>query len=98
MSREDMEIVRAQFEATNRRDWAAVMAVYDEDVVLFVHASAGPDAGTFTGREALGAWFGDWFRSFGKHYRFDVEQARSIGDRVLVVTRHRTWADQRNRG
>ena len=89
MSRENLEVVRLQIEAANRRDWAAVMSAYDEDVVLVASTSVGPDAGVMCGREAVGTWWGDWFRSFGKDYTFDVEDLRSIGDRVLCVARHR---------
>ena len=33
-------------------------------------------------------WFGEWFLAFDKDYRFEVEEARSVGDRVLTVARH----------
>ena len=88
MSQENVEIVREVFEHLNRRDWAAVMAAYDEEVVLVVHENAAPDAGIFCGREAVGRWFGEWFLAFGKDYRFEIEEARSVGDRVLTVARH----------
>jgi ketosteroid isomerase-like protein len=88
MSRENLEIVQGHFDGANRRDWAAVMAGYDEEVVLVVHANVAPDAGVFNGREAVGRWFGDWFRVFGKDYRFEVEEARSVGEHVLAVARH----------
>jgi ketosteroid isomerase-like protein len=86
MSQENVEIVRGQFEATNRRDFPAAMAAYAEDVVLVVHW--GLTAGTFRGREAVGGWFGDWFRAFGAGYQFDIEEARAIGEQVFLVARH----------
>jgi ketosteroid isomerase-like protein len=88
MSQESVEIVREIYEDMNRRDWAAVMTPMDEDAVLVVHESVGPDAGIFRGRDAVARWFGDWFLAFGKDYRFEVEEARSVGDSVLVVARH----------
>lgn len=88
MSGENVETVLAHFEDVNRRDWAAVMAAYDEEVVLVVHGDVAPDAGVFNGREAVGRWFGDWFRAFGKDYHFDVVEVRSIGERVIAVARH----------
>src|SRR5437764_15355777 len=88
MSQESVEVVRELYECMNRRDWAAILAAFDEDVVLVVHESVGPDAGSFRGREAVGRWFGDWFLTFGKDYRFEIEEARSVGDRVLTVARH----------
>jgi ketosteroid isomerase-like protein len=57
MSQDRVEIVRAQFEATNRRDFAAAMDAYDENVVLVVKGLF--PSGTFLGREAVGGWFGD---------------------------------------
>jgi ketosteroid isomerase-like protein len=85
---ENLEIVREIYEEMNRRNWPAILAALDEQVVLVVHESVGPEAGTFRGREAVGRWFGDWFLAFGKDYRFELEEARSLGDRVLVVARH----------
>jgi ketosteroid isomerase-like protein len=40
------------------------------------------------GREAVGGWFGDWFGAFGHDYYFDVEEARAVGERVLITARH----------
>jgi ketosteroid isomerase-like protein len=89
MSREHVEVVRAQFEAVNRRDFTAAMDAYAEGAVLVVDPAAVPtSAGTFCGRETIGNWFGDWFRSFAGDYRFDIEEARAVGGRVLVTARH----------
>jgi len=88
MSQENVDLVREIYERINRRDWAAILAAFDEEVVLVVHESVGPDAGIFRGPEAVGRWFGDWFLAFGKDYRFEVEEARSVGERVFVVARH----------
>jgi len=88
VSQENVEIACAAFEQMNRRDWAAVMSAYDENVVLVVNEGAAPDTGIFRGREAVGRWFGEWFLAFDKDYRFELEEARSVGDRVLTVARH----------
>ena len=88
MSQQNVEVVREIYEDMNRRNWANVLAAMHEDVVLVVHESVGPDAGTFHGREAASQWFGNWFLAFDKDYRFEVEEARSVGDRVFVVARH----------
>jgi ketosteroid isomerase-like protein len=89
MSQENVEIVRRLFDATNLRDFTEAMNLYDEGVVLVVDASVLPtSAGKFCGRDAVGSWFADWFRSFGADYRFDIEEARAVGERVLVVARH----------
>jgi|GEM_PF-1156261 uncharacterized protein len=86
---EHVEIVRGQFEATNRRDFTTAMDAYAEEVVLVVAPDLAPlNAGTFRGREAVGDWFGDWFRSFAGDYRFDIEEAFAVAERVFVFARH----------
>ncbi len=89
MSQRDIEIVRAQYEATNERDFPRAMSYYAEDVDLVVHPDASLERGTFSGREAVGEWFGNWFRSFEPDFRFDVTEARDLGGVVLLVASHR---------
>lgn len=89
MSEGNVQVVQRYFESTNRGDFAAAMTAYADDVVLVIDGDAIPTAaGTFTGRQAVGDWFADWFRSFARGYQFRVEEARSFGERVLVVARH----------
>jgi ketosteroid isomerase-like protein len=76
MSQQDVEIVLDQFAATNERDFEPRSSKFLE-------------VGTFEGREAVGRWFGEWFRHFQPDYRFDVEEARDLGDAVLIVASHR---------
>jgi ketosteroid isomerase-like protein len=89
MSQEDVEIVLDQFAATNERDFARAMSHYADDVELIVPANSSfPEVGTFRGREAVGRWFGEWFRHFQPDYRFEIEEARDLGDAVLIVASH----------
>jgi ketosteroid isomerase-like protein len=85
MSQQDVDIVREQYEATNERDFPRAMGYYAEDVELVVHPGASLESGTFRGREAVGEWFGNWFRAFRPDYRFDITEARDLGDIVLLV-------------
>ena len=89
MSREDVDVVLDQFAAVNERDFERAMNLYADDVELFVHPAAFLEGGEFRGREAVGEWFGDWFRTFERDYRFDIEEARDLGDIVLLVASHR---------
>jgi ketosteroid isomerase-like protein len=83
------EVVVGQFEAVNARDFAAAMDAYAEDVELLVHDQLGElSGGTATGKEAVGEWFGDWFRQFAPDYRFEIEEVRESGDIVFLVARH----------
>lgn len=88
MSKQNVEVVRDQFAAVNERDFPRAMGHYAEDVVLLVDRDAFVEAGRFEGREAVGRWFGSWFATFEPGYRFEIEEARDLGDRVLLVASH----------
>jgi ketosteroid isomerase-like protein len=79
-------VVLAQFEAVNRRDWATAMDLYAEDVELVV--PTGLNGGTFRGRDRVGAWFGDWFRTFRGGIHFDFREVRETGDQVALWAHH----------
>ena len=53
-----------QFAATNDRDFPRAMIYYADEVELLVDPDAFLQGGTFSGREAVGRWFGDWFATF----------------------------------
>jgi ketosteroid isomerase-like protein len=89
MSRENVEVVVGMFENVNVRDFRAAMDAYADDVVLGLHG----DLSTLgeeevVGRDAVGRWFGDWFRTFDSDYRFEIEETTDWRDRVLIVARH----------
>jgi ketosteroid isomerase-like protein len=66
------------------------MATCADDVVLVVDERVVHlNAGVFTGRDAVGDWFADWFRSFASGYQFHIQEMRPIGKRVFLVLRHR---------
>jgi ketosteroid isomerase-like protein len=85
MSQKSVDIVLAQYEATNARDFSRAMSYYAEDVELVVDPEASLERGTFRGREAVGRWFGNWLSTFEPGYHFDVTEARDLGDVVLLV-------------
>jgi ketosteroid isomerase-like protein len=89
MSQENVDVVLEQFAATNERDFGRAMSLYTEDVDLVVPRDAFLEWGTRQGREAVGRWFGDWFATFEPGYHFDIEEARDLGDLVLLVASHR---------
>jgi ketosteroid isomerase-like protein len=84
VSDQDIEIVRDQFQAVNERDFERAMDLYAEDVVLVVHPGFGLETGTFEGKEAVGEWFGNWFRTFGSGLRFNIDEAREIGGVIYL--------------
>jgi ketosteroid isomerase-like protein len=93
MSQENVEVVVRQFESVNARDFAAVMDAYTEDVTVVPH---GDFVGVLGGQVAAGRmrWLSgsgtSWtaLRHFAPYYRFEVEESRDLGDRVLIVATH----------
>lgn len=88
MSQDNVDVVRDQFAAVNERDFPRAMSHYAEDVLLVVDAGAFLESGTFSGREAVGRWFGNWFGTFERSYRFEIDEARDLGDSVLLIATH----------
>ena len=88
MSQANVDVVRDQFEAVNERDFRRAMSHYAEDVELVVDPHAFLASGTWKGREAVGAYFGDWFSTFEPGYRFELEETLDLGDKVLLVATH----------
>ena len=89
MSQEDVDIVVAQFQAVNERDFARAMDAYADDVVLVVSEAWGITAGTYEGKAAVGEWFGDWFRQFADDYRFEITETRDLGGGgLLLIAEH----------
>jgi ketosteroid isomerase-like protein len=84
---EQADFVRDYFASVNRRDFPRAMDAYADDVVLVVTGFF-PD-GAFSGREAVGRWFGEWFSAFGPDYHFDVVEVQEVDERLLVSANHR---------
>ena len=89
MSQENVEVVRAQFAATNERDFPRAMALYTDDVELVVQPAAFLDSGTFTGREAVGGWFANWFSTFEPSTRFATARSLAPSSMRASATRSR---------
>jgi ketosteroid isomerase-like protein len=88
MSQENVDLVRAQFAATNERDFPRAMSYYAEEVELVVDPDAFLEGGTFTGKHAVGQWFAGWFATFEPGYRFEIEEARDLGQLVFLDVTH----------
>jgi ketosteroid isomerase-like protein len=91
MSQENVEIVVGMFEAVNSRDWAAALDVHAENMTLALHGEVEHLSGgnEISGKQAVGEWFGDWYRQFGSDYRSEIEESRDLGDRVFLVATDR---------
>jgi ketosteroid isomerase-like protein len=84
MSQQNVDVVLDQFAATNAGDFPRAMELYTGDVELVVDHDAFLRGGTFTGREAVGAWFADWLTTFEPGYRFEIFEVRDLGDVVFL--------------
>jgi ketosteroid isomerase-like protein len=85
VSQADVDVVLDQFAAVNERDFERAMDRYAEVVRLFASEESGLKAGLFKGREAVGEWFGDWFRIFAPGYRFEIQEARELENGVILI-------------
>ena len=86
----DVEVVRRLFECTNRREFAGAMDCYADDVVLKlqdIDAAAMPDVAL--GEGAVGAWFGEWFATFGSDYHSKASRGWPARSRAEGTR----WAD-----
>ena len=84
MAQSDVDVVRDQFAAVNERDFPRAMGHYADDVVLVIETDF-PSSGTFEGKEAVGRWFGDWLGAFATDYRFEITDARDLGDGLVYL-------------
>jgi ketosteroid isomerase-like protein len=91
MSEENVEVIRDIIAAMNEGDYERAMGHLADDVVL--ENPAGVFAGTFRGREAVGEWFGDWFRTFDWNVHIDIREIAEIGDDCILLVH-----DLRGRG
>jgi len=85
VSQADVDVVLDQFDAVNQRDFERAMNGYAEDVILVVSENTGPYPGMHEGKKAVGEWFGDWFRTFDRNYRFDIEEVRELPEGLIFL-------------
>jgi len=89
MAKADVEVLRDHYAATNARDWKRVMSDYAEDVELIVPGGT-LRSGTFTGKDEVGEWFGDWLRTFDRDLRFEILEISELDDgSILLVAANR---------
>jgi len=84
VSEQDIDVVRDVFAAVNERDFARARAGHADDVVLVIREGF-LNQGTFEGHQGLIEWFGDWFRSFGSDYAFEIVEARELSEGLVFL-------------
>ena len=88
MSRENVEIMRAGIEAWNAKDWDALRAFYDPDVVLR-GTKEWPEQGPFLGLEAVMRQFTQMREPWDADTLEPISDFIDAGDRVVVRLRWR---------
>jgi ketosteroid isomerase-like protein len=84
MSQENVELARRAFDAFNRRDLDAFLALMDDRVEAGSRQVA--IEGGYHGHQGLRRWWTDLFAAFPR-YTADVEELRDLGDVMLVRIR-----------
>ena len=85
MSQDDVEVVRAAFDAWNRGP-EALGDILDSDVDWRAIEGAPDDVGPMRGLDAMRAYTRDWFDHFDD-LRLEPEELIDAGDRVVAVQR-----------
>lgn len=89
MSQADVDVVRSLWDAVERGDAEAVLALYDADVVWDV--SRGPlrgitGSGVYHGHAGLSAFFRSW-REAWDDARYELDELIDAGEHVVTVGR-----------
>jgi ketosteroid isomerase-like protein len=86
MSQENVEVVRAVFDAQRRRDWQAFPTLYDPEIEWEDASGLWGDWGTRRGFEDVrDAWI-SWFEAF-EDADFEIEDVLEAGDDVVTSMR-----------
>jgi len=89
MSQQDVETVRSAYDAFNRKDIPAVLAVYDPQIEWIEAGGGRSPAGTFRGPQSIA---NDVFATVPQNFedfRVEPEQFIDAGEHVVVVGRFR---------
>jgi ketosteroid isomerase-like protein len=84
MSQENIELVRAVYEAVDRGDLDTANSYLHPEIQFHTYVHA-PEAGVYRGKEAVQKYNKGLFAQF-ESLRIEVEELVDAGDRVVVVT------------
>jgi ketosteroid isomerase-like protein len=87
MSQENVELVRAAWEAWERRDMEALFAFYDPEIVWDQTRYAGGElAALYSGHDGVRRFFREWLAPFESYFAY-AEDFIDAGDAVVVSVR-----------
>ena len=80
MSQQNVELALESYDAFNRRDWDALLALVDHEVEIESRLVA--VEGGYHGHEGLRRWWNDFLGAFPDYTR-DIEELRDLGEVTL---------------
>jgi ketosteroid isomerase-like protein len=80
MSQQNVDLMLKSYDAFNRRDWDAFVALMDEEVEIESRLVA--IEGGYHGHEGLRRWWHDFLGAF-PDYTLDIEELRDLGEVTL---------------
>jgi len=86
MGEQDLKVVRALWDAWDRREMPAMFELYDPEVTWDMRRSDVADMGVFHGHRGVRQFFTEWFESFDEYYAH-AEDFVDAGDHVVVQVR-----------
>jgi ketosteroid isomerase-like protein len=84
MSQETVELASQAFDAVNRRDLDALLALIDDDVEIVTRIAV--MEGGLHGHDGMRRWWENMFTAFPDYY-FEVVDVRDLGDVTLASLR-----------
>jgi ketosteroid isomerase-like protein len=88
MSQENVELLYRLFDAFNRRDMDAFLALGDPDVELYSRIHELEGGGPFRGHDGLRSWW-ETMLGMSPDFSTEIEEARDLGDVVIARLRLR---------
>jgi ketosteroid isomerase-like protein len=85
MSQENVDAIRASYEAFNRRDFDAFFEFYDPDII-WEQDERFVEPGTHYGHAGVRHVFDSIFESF-EDFQVEAEEIFDLGDQVLAILR-----------
>jgi ketosteroid isomerase-like protein len=86
MSHENVKVVERLYDAFNRDDFEAGLALCDPEVVIDRSNSIGPDAQVYHGHQGLEEFWNEWKRAWADT-RWEIDECIENGDNVVVLGR-----------
>jgi ketosteroid isomerase-like protein len=84
----NLELARAGYEAFQRSDLDAVLALTDPEVEIYLPTTL-PNSGTFRGHEGYITWIGQWLEAW-EDFRIEVLEMEPVGEHHVVTTIHQS--------